>query len=182
MQNDHRKEVIREFFEFEQQKIQLRLKEELSSFEIGGISVRGAPSGAVIEVPFFIAETLVNNNIGTFEEDPYIGLGKLDALLRLETRRVELQKIDKDVLVSVVKRYHDLDDSLQFDAREKERIDPLLEELLSTRIEKILKLVHDEDSLRRIKELTSSERLLLQDLSNSIASWKKSLLEGPKKL
>ena len=167
-------ELERVQFEFTESKVSVKFLQEFSGFTFAGVTIPSASKGSRLEVPFFIAELLLEKElIEDFMIDFPGSLQALTAAVRAEVRSGRLQPLHpyfnmliKDLLESEAE-----EDSRYSDLELKRKRDKL-NQLIHERVAKIVTMAKSGEELPRRTSLTASEKILYNKMIKLIQQWK----------
>ena len=167
-------ELKRILFEFTDSPISVKFIQSFTGFEFGGIKLPSAVENTRLEVPFFIAEILLKENlIEDFRNDFPLSLQDLTAAVRKEVRHGEVQPLHPYFysLFNEQVRKSNINDS-HYDEIELKRQKDRVKQLITERLSKIIKLSDSTNVNYQKLNLTSSEAVLLKKINSWVIIWK----------
>ncbi len=167
-------ELKRILFEFTNSSISVKFTSPFTGFEFGGINIPSTTENSRIDIPYFIAEILLKENlIEDFRNDFPLSLQELTAAVRKEVRHGEVQQLHPYFysLFSEQVIKSDINDS-HYDEIELKRQKIRIKQLITERLSKIIKLTDSNDFNPRKLNLTASEVILMTKIHSWVVNWK----------
>lgn len=167
-------EVKRVQFELTESKVSVKFLQDFSGFTFEGITIPAVSIGSRIEVPFFIAENLLEKElIEDFMIDFPDSLQALTAAVRAEVRSGRLQSLHPyfNVLIKELMQVEAAEESRYNDLELKRKRDKL-NQLIHERVAKIVTMAKSGETLPRRTNLTASEKILYNKMIELIKQWK----------
>ncbi len=167
-------ELKRILFEFTDSSISVKFIKSFAGYEFGGIKIPSVTENSRLDIPYFIAEILLKENfIEDFRNDFPLSLQDLTAAVRKEVRHGEVQQLhpyfyslfSEQVMKSNINDSHYDEIELK---RQKDRINQLITERLS----KIIKLSDSNNIDHQKLNLTAFEAVLLKRINSWVVNWK----------
>jgi phenylalanyl-tRNA synthetase beta subunit len=167
-------ELKRILFEFTDSSISVKFIKPFAGYEFGGIKIPSVTENSRLDIPYFIAEILLMENfIEDFRNDFPLSLQDLTAAVRKEVRHGEVQQLhpyfyslfSEQVMKSNINDSHYDEIELK---RQKDRINQLITERLS----KIIKLSDSNNIDHQKLNLTAFEAVLLKRINSWVVNWK----------
>ena len=175
-------ELKRILFEFTNSPISVKFKKPFSGFEFGGIKIPSVPENSRLEIPYFIAEILLKEDlIEDFRNDFPISLQELTAAVRKEVRHGEVQQLHPYFYSLFGEQVAKLNvNDSHYDEIELKRQKDRIKQLIAERVSKIIKLSDRSDFDPLKYNLTASEAVLMKKIHSLVVNWK-SLINQEKK-
>ncbi|MHA1973266.1 MAG: hypothetical protein ACTSW1_09745 [Candidatus Hodarchaeales archaeon] len=175
-------ELERVLFEFQEEKIQVKFKEDFSGFDFGGISIPPIVSGGQELIPYYIADFFYEKGlIEDFRENFPTGVQDVANSLRSELRTGELQKVDQFfyIMMRELLLENERKES-QLNELELKRIKSSFQKLTAERVSKLIKMTERRDINIQKSNFTNSERILFKQILLLLISWKENFLKQPR--
>ncbi|MHA1215503.1 MAG: hypothetical protein ACTSPG_09400 [Candidatus Hodarchaeales archaeon] len=172
-------ELERILFEFQEEKVQAKFKEDFPGFTFGGISIKPIASGGQELIPYFIADYLYEKGIiEDFRQNFPTKLQDVANSLRSELRTGELQKVDQffHIMMRDIIMEKEGKES-QFTELELKRIKSSFQKLTAERVSKLIKMTERKDINIRKSNFTNSERILFRQILLLLKAWKNEFLK-----
>lgn len=173
-------ELERLRFELLESKIPVTFRRDFTGFSFEGISVPVVSKRSQLEVPYFIAEVLRDNEvIEEFSLDFPDSLQELTGAVRNEVRSGQLQPLPpffnlliKDLVLI------DQDQDSDYGEVEYKRKRAKYLQLLHARVTKIVKMADGTQGIPRKPNMTAAEQVLFDKLREIVEAYKQLLTEG----
>ncbi|MHA2237624.1 MAG: hypothetical protein ACXAB2_04535 [Candidatus Hodarchaeales archaeon] len=172
-------ELKRVLFEFSNSLVSVKFNSRYPGFEFLGIKIPAVLEGSRIEIPVFIAEKLLKENlIEDFSDSFPVSLQDLTTAVRKEVRQGEVQSV-YPFLYSLFKHQNlkNSSETSHYNEIELKRQKDRMKQLIKERLAKIIKFA-DSDRIKLSKlNLTASEQILMQKVLSIVDNWKKMIIQ-----
>ena len=179
-------ELKRILFEFTDSLISVKFKARFPGFVFLGIEIPNVSEGSRIELPYFIAEKLLEEKlVEDFYDSFPLSLQDLTTAVRKEVRQGEVQPIHPFLYTLFNHRNtNNASEASHYTEIEMNRQKDRMNQLIKERLAKIMKYADSDEKILKKLNLTSSEYILMQKIHSIVDNWKKVVikdeLEGTK--
>jgi hypothetical protein len=173
-------ELERLRFELLESKIPVTFRRDFSGFSFEGVSVPAVSKGSQLEVPYFMAEVLLDDAvIEEFNLDFPDSLQELTGVVRNEVRSGQLQDLPRFFNLFVKDQVlNDQDSDSDYGEVEYKRKRAKYLQLLQARVTKIVKMADGTQRIPRKPNMTAVEQVLFNKLREMVDAYKQLLTEN----
>ena len=162
-------------FELTESNVPVKFVQNFSGFSFEHISIPASSQGSQLEVPYFIAEKLLERSmIEDFKSAFPVTLPELEGAVRKEVRVGELQPLHPYFNLLLLDHFLVMEKKeSQFSELEQKRQKMKFNQLINERISKLVKMTDSRKILaQRKRNLTNSEQILFDRIVDWIQNWK----------
>ncbi len=166
-------------FEWKNKKIKVRALKPIPQFVEKKIEY--LKKDIVTEIPIWMARILKENEMIEILDEKNIDLAKLDKFLWREKNSSNLQALEDDLYIRIKEYLENLSKKIkEYPTTQlienKQQTKAFLDDLLTFRLYKILRIVEAKNRRLLIKSLTNEEKILYDNILSNFEKWKSEIL------
>ncbi|NVM05125.1 MAG: DNA replication complex GINS family protein [Candidatus Helarchaeota archaeon] len=166
-------------FEWKNKKIKVRTLKPIPQIEENKIEY--TKKDLVTEIPIWMARILKENEMIEILDEKNIDLAKLDKFLWREKNNSNLQPLEDDLYIRIKEYLENLSKKIKKYPttqliENKQKTKDFIDDLLTFRLYKILRIVEAKNRRLLIKSLTNEEKILYDSILSNFEKWKSEIL------
>ncbi|MFX0136398.1 MAG: hypothetical protein ACFFDN_22340 [Candidatus Hodarchaeota archaeon] len=166
-------------FEWKNKKIRVRTLKPVP--QINENKIEFIKKDVVTEIPIWMASILKENEMIEILDEKNINLAKLDKFLWREKNSSNLQPLEDDLYIRIREYLENLSKKIkEYPTTQlienKQKTKNFLDDLLTFRLYKILRIVEAKNRRQLIKSLTNEEKILFNNILANFEKWKSEIL------
>ncbi|MFX1452383.1 MAG: hypothetical protein ACFFCM_16205 [Promethearchaeota archaeon] len=166
-------------FEWKNKKIKVRTLKPTP--QINENKIEFIKKGIVTEIPVWMARILKENEMVEIIDEKNIDLATLDKFLWREKNSSNLQSLEDDLYIRIREYLEHLSKKIkEYPTTQlienKQKTKNFLDDLMTFRLYKILRIVEAKNRRVLIKSLTNEEKILFDNILSNFEKWKSEIL------